>query len=173
MHTLVFHLMQINHNIDFTDKESFNTMITIKDYIMNVTSHYNKFMTSNIIYGGIDLSDGYTGVPSNANKSSPVCILPPFSLILPKAPCDGRYCFILNKAISILSNGSHQSLLYFYGYGYRIFLEINTEKGLDIYKNRIKEKNINYYIQIFIITWGNFIRWIFKIKKTGRIDFFI
>ena len=46
-----------HYNIDFTDKESFNTMITIKDYIMNVTSHYNKFMTSNIIHGGIDLSE--------------------------------------------------------------------------------------------------------------------
>ena len=46
-----------HYNIDFTDKESINTMITIKDYIMNVTIHYNKFMTSNIIYGGIDLSE--------------------------------------------------------------------------------------------------------------------
>ena len=28
-----------------------------------------------------------------------------------------------------------------YGFGYRIFLEINTEKGLEIYRNRIKETN--------------------------------
>ena len=46
-----------HHNIDFTDEKSFNNIITTKDYIMNVTSHYNYFMTSNIIHGGIEYGD--------------------------------------------------------------------------------------------------------------------
>ena len=46
-----------HHNIDFTDEKSFNNIITTKDYIMNVTSHHNYFMTSNIIHGGIEYGD--------------------------------------------------------------------------------------------------------------------
>ena len=36
------HIFESN-NIDFADKKSFNNIITTKDYIMNVTNHYNYF----------------------------------------------------------------------------------------------------------------------------------
>ena len=58
-----------HHNIDFTDEKSFNNIITTKDYIMNVTSHYNNFITSNIIHGGIEYGDkGGIDLSENADN---------------------------------------------------------------------------------------------------------
>lgn len=42
------------------------------------------------------------------------------------------------------------------GFGYRIFLEINTKEGLEIYRNRIKERNyMLLYPKLKEMTYGN------------------
>ena len=45
-----------------------NNIITTKDYIINVTSHYNNFMISNIIHGCIDLSENADNFFKNLTK---------------------------------------------------------------------------------------------------------
>ncbi len=157
----------------------------MNNYIMHVTGDYNNFITSNIIYGVIDLSTGADEFFKDLTKiikDKPLYKVSgkiPIKLEVKYSkdwhdPLDKMEIALFNTGAYRPSHGTfgnmrkegsqiHTGLDLFaldntpvyacmdgiihyndtdiYGFGYRIFLEINTEKGLEIYRNRIKETN--------------------------------